>query len=157
MLVVEQCSLIDLSTFSNYILDRFALLAHPQSLILLPQFGQNQRSNGLNDAREDRVTRIEKPSTVGRSVQVDAALKDGVFADAQVASNRGHDEGRQKVQPEGRKRKSPRSSCQAARRSCDWRLAIGEGRCHQPCQSRGLPGAYRQTFLSFFCFFSFFK
>lgn len=65
---------MDFGTFRDDILDWLALLSHPQSLILLAQFRQNQGSNRFEDAREHGVTVIEKPPTVGWCVKVYATF-----------------------------------------------------------------------------------
>lgn len=49
-------------TFCNDILDRLALFAHEQSLILFTQLWKDQRSDGSDDAWEDRIARVQEPS-----------------------------------------------------------------------------------------------
>ena len=59
--------------------------------VLLPELGQHERADGLDDAGEDGVARVEEPAVrVGRVVEVDAAFEDGVLRYAEVAADGWH-------------------------------------------------------------------
>lgn len=79
-------------TFNDNILDGIALLFGHGSLVLFSQLRQDQRPYSRKDAREDWISRIQKPSRVCRIFQIYSAFKDRVLADSKISPNWRHDE-----------------------------------------------------------------
>lgn len=80
------------STLCNHILDALLLLPLPfGSLILLTQLRQYERFNAFEDARKNRIARIEEPSLrVCGVFEEDAALEDGIFAYSKITTDGCH-------------------------------------------------------------------
>jgi len=78
-------------TFNDNILHsllfRFGTTSAFTPLVFFSQFGQYKRSYGLNDAWQCWIIAFQQPClSVGRSVEIDADLKDRMFCNPQVAS-----------------------------------------------------------------------
>jgi hypothetical protein len=76
-------------TFNNDILHTPLLrLALPlTSLLLLDKLWQDQRSNSLDDAREDGVSGVQKPGLCKRRViEIDSTFEDGILGYAEVSA-----------------------------------------------------------------------
>src|SRR6266516_4360622 len=78
-------------TSRHDILDTFLLAFTLCSFILFTQFWQHQWSDGFKDTWQSWIFWMEQPpGAVCRILQKNAAFEDRVFADAQVAPDRGH-------------------------------------------------------------------
>ena len=50
------------------------LLLRKQPFVFLTQFGYDERSDGVEDAREDGVSGVEEPAGVGGVIEVDSTF-----------------------------------------------------------------------------------
>lgn len=75
-------------TLFHHVLDTLLLLALPsRPLILFSELRQNVWLDGLEYSWEGGVLFVQQPSRfIGRVLEEDAAFKDGMFADTQIAA-----------------------------------------------------------------------